>query len=187
MIIADKKFIKSITDAVIGLAGAQQVTTSEKAKKYFEKSLSELWNELGNKGMQINSTMYSINAEKEFMQIKEKYPTILKKVDTLDELYWKQVHSSSKKGSNRFYALNEYKKRLRWEHGFTRGDFVREVLNIYENDDNIRPKLENLIKEHQIVWITEKEDERLNEKYKSKRGGANWINIYKKLGIKLKN
>lgn len=67
-----------------------------------------------------------------------------------------------------------------------KGDFVREVLNIYENDDNIRPKLESLIKEHQIVWITEKEDERLNEKYKSKRGGANWINIYKKLGIKLK-
>lgn len=186
MVIADDQFVEGIVEAIRGLLIAYSNATSVKAKNYFKRNLSNLWNELGNQGMQINSTRYSVDADIEFKQVKKQYPMILKNVNNLEDLYWNQIHSVAKKGSNRYNALKEYKKRIFWEHGYTRGDFVREAISIHENSNNEESDLKKLVKEHQIVWITTKENEKLNLHHKSKRKGSNWQKVYQQLGIKLK-
>lgn len=152
----------------------------EKSKEYklYKNTLSQMWNLIGNNGILLNPIRYSVKAQEKFERVR---PGLKEQgIHSLSELKWSKWNSLRKKEG--FTCLNK----LLWEHAYTRNDFASNAIKIVEEDKNVDVKLGELIKEHQIIWITRKENKKLSHnKYRSSRPNG-WRAAYEKCpGFKL--
>lgn len=176
----DKKeeFINSMVSVIKNLSNeALQFDKKDEVYKLYKNTLSQMWNLIGNNGILLNPIRYSVKAQEIFERVRPALET--QGINSLSDLKWSKWNSLRKKED--FTCLNK----LLWEHAYTRSDFATNAINIVEKDKDVVNELTELIKQHQINWITVEEDKCLTKHgYKSHRPNG-WKPAYKECGIEL--
>lgn len=175
----DKKeeFINSMVSVIKNLSNeALQFDKKDEVYKLYKNTLSQMWNLIGNNGILLNPIRYSVKAQEIFERVRPVLET--QGINSLSDLKWSKWNSLRKKED--FTCLNK----LLWEHAYTRSDFASNAIKIVKERKNVDFKLSELIKEHQIIWITRKENRRLNRKHRSHRPDG-WKQAYEECGIEV--
>ncbi|MDD1382651.1 hypothetical protein PSQ53_06810 [Limosilactobacillus reuteri] len=171
-----KEFIRSMTLSTKRLSKeALKFDEKNKEYKFYHRTLSEMWNLIGNNGILLNPIRYSVKAQKIFTTSKLRKQGF----QSLSELKWDEWRKL--KGQDEFLLLND----LMWEHAYTRSDFASDAIEIVRYGKNVNDKLGELIKKHQIIWITREENKCLTKHgYRSHRPNG-WETAYEECEIEL--
>lgn len=154
------KDIEHISQIYYDLNHLYHSDTSEEIKKHITMLASASWNSLGNIG--INGRKASHAAYKLSMKLSGKDPR---------DYNWNQQKT----------MLKDHKRQnLHWEHAYTRYNFVQDLFS----KQLTKEEIVELVKKHQIIWITKEENSLLDKTHKKDRPKG-WRDAYASVGINI--
>ncbi|MGY3767075.1 hypothetical protein ACWOAH_11160 [Vagococcus vulneris] len=194
----DSKELEDTISMFVQFCDLLKNSSSELVTKQLERMLSHTWNEIGCNGTHpfINPLKASVAAERRLKDLRE--IAEIENIEKLRPLFQipreDQVKSLEKNGlgdpkrTHKKEEDDKDKPNFHWEHAVTRGTFVKKIKEMSScNDyDHKREVISNLVKSHQIIWITREENERLTSKgyetnRKEEKGG--WKKAYEDCDI----